>query len=105
MQALRPDENWYSIAKTRNGARMTRVTTTRFAGAAMLAWVLGHAGLALAQAPDSRLADLDAYVEQVRSDWQFPGLAVAVVEGDRVLYVKGFGVRQKGRAEKVDADT
>jgi CubicO group peptidase (beta-lactamase class C family) len=84
---------------------MTRVTTTRFTGAAMLAWVLGHAGLAFAQAPDPRLADLDTYVEQVRSDWQFPGLAVAVVEGDRVLYVKGFGVRQKGRAEKVDADT
>lgn len=84
---------------------MTRIATTRYAGAALLLWALGHAGLAFAQAPDARLADLDAYVEQVRIDWQFPGVAVAVVEGDKVLYVKGFGVRQKGRAEKVDADT
>jgi CubicO group peptidase (beta-lactamase class C family) len=84
---------------------MIQVTTTTLARVALVAWALTHIGPALAQEADPRLADLDRYIEQVRSDWQFPGVAVAVVEEGKVLYVKGFGVRQKGRAEKVDADT
>lgn len=91
---------------TRAGAKhMIQVTTTRLARIALVAWALTHIGPALAQDTDPRLADLDRYIEQVRSDWQFPGVAVAVVEGDKVLYAKGFGLRQKGRAETVDADT
>lgn len=84
---------------------MIQVTKSGFLRAMLAACALAHAGPALAADSDPRLADLDRYIEQVRSDWQFPGVAVAVVEGDRILYVKGFGVRQKGRAEKVDADT
>lgn len=34
-----------------------------------------------------------------------PGLSIAVVNDDRVVYLEGFGVRQAGRAEPVDADT
>ncbi|MGV3482626.1 MAG: serine hydrolase [Sphingobium sp.] len=82
-----------------------QVTTGRFAWVVLAAWMLVQFGPLSAQEIDPRLADLDRYVEQVRSDWRFPGVAVAVVEGDRVLYARGFGVRQKGRTEKVDADT
>ena len=34
-----------------------------------------------------------------------PGLAIGIVYQDRVLYHKGFGVREAGKPEKVDADT
>ena len=34
-----------------------------------------------------------------------PGLSVAVVHRDRVVHLKGFGVRQVGRPEPVDPDT
>lgn len=34
-----------------------------------------------------------------------PGAAVAVVAGDRAVYVRCFGVRESGRPERVDKDT
>jgi CubicO group peptidase (beta-lactamase class C family) len=34
-----------------------------------------------------------------------PGLAIGIVYQDRVLYHKGFGIREAGKQEKVDADT
>jgi len=34
-----------------------------------------------------------------------PGLAIAVVFQDQIVYAKGFGIREGGKPEKVDADT
>jgi CubicO group peptidase (beta-lactamase class C family) len=34
-----------------------------------------------------------------------PGLSIAIVYQDEVVYLKGFGVREEGRGEPVDADT
>ena len=34
-----------------------------------------------------------------------PGMAVAVVQGDRIIYAKGFGVRAVGSPQAIDADT
>src|SRR3546814_12100484 len=34
-----------------------------------------------------------------------PGIAVAVVRRDGVVYARGFGVREAGRPEPVDTDT
>ncbi|MGH7057873.1 MAG: serine hydrolase, partial [Acetobacteraceae bacterium] len=34
-----------------------------------------------------------------------PGMAIAVVHRDQVVYIKGFGVREAGRPAPVDADT
>ncbi len=51
------------------------------------------------------LEGLDGYVEKARADWQVPGVAVAVVKDDRLVYAKGFGVREAGKSGVVDADT
>ncbi len=51
------------------------------------------------------LAKLAAYIEQARSDWQVPGLAVAIVRDDQVLLSRGFGVKQVGEPEAVDQQT
>jgi len=57
---------------------------------------------ALASPP---LQDLDAYVHQTMQQWQVPGLAVAVVKDGKVVLARGYGVRELGKPDKVDADT
>jgi len=51
------------------------------------------------------LAGLDAYIESARQAWQVPGLSIAIVKDDRIIYSRGFGVREEGRPGKVDAAT
>lgn len=50
-------------------------------------------------------AELDAYVAKVRTDWQLPGIAIAVVRNDSVLVAKGYGVRELGKPDRVDEHT
>ena len=48
---------------------------------------------------------LDLYIERAVSDWEVPGLAIAIVRNDSVLVAKGYGVRELGKPERVDANT
>ena len=64
-------------------------------------WLLLAPGTA-AQDP---IAGLDRYVMQVMKDWKVPGVAVAVVKDDRIVYAKGFGVREVGGDVPVDEHT
>ena len=52
-----------------------------------------------------KLDDIDSYAQKVMADWPQPGMAIAVVKDDKVVFKKGYGVREIGRPEKVDADT
>ena len=68
------------------------------------------APLALAAKPQpsstpAELQGLDGYVQQVMRDWHVPGLALAVVKDGKVVLVRGYGVRERGKPGKVDADT
>lgn len=54
---------------------------------------------------DAAVARLDALAEELMQRSGIPGMAVAVVQGDEVLYAKGFGLRKVGAPEAVDADT
>jgi CubicO group peptidase (beta-lactamase class C family) len=49
--------------------------------------------------------ELDAYIEKARRDWNVPGLAIAIVDGEGVVAAKGYGVRRLGASDPVDADT
>jgi CubicO group peptidase (beta-lactamase class C family) len=51
------------------------------------------------------IAELDRLVNHQMARTGVPGLAVAVVRGTRTVYAKGFGTRQLGTREAVDADT
>ncbi len=51
------------------------------------------------------LQDLDATVERVRAQFDVPGIAVAVVKDGEVVLERGWGVREQGRPEPVQADT
>lgn len=58
-----------------------------------------------APAAAAPLRDIDAYVQQVMHDWHVPGLAIAVVQDGKVVLARGYGVRDLGKPDKVDADT
>ncbi|SFQ46851.1 serine hydrolase [Nitratireductor indicus] len=64
------------------------------------------AGIAI---PDGQIeravGEVDAIVAGIMERTGIPGLAVAVVSKDKVLFLKGYGVRKAGAPEKVDADT
>lgn len=51
------------------------------------------------------LRDLDAYVTRSVREWRIPGLAIAVVKNDSVVFAKGYGVRELGKPGAVDAGT
>ncbi len=50
-------------------------------------------------------ARYDAYVQQAVRDWHVPGLTVTVVKDGKVLFKKGYGVRELGRTEPIDTQT
>ena len=72
-------------------------------------WALGVALVCAAplQAPagDDPLAGLDAAIESAREQWHAPGLAVAIVKDDQVVYQRGFGTKHLGSNDPVDAHT
>jgi len=51
------------------------------------------------------LQGLDAYVQKIMVQWQVPGLAIAVVKDGKVILARGYGVRQLGKPDPVDAGT
>jgi CubicO group peptidase (beta-lactamase class C family) len=51
------------------------------------------------------LPALEIMAQRIVDEDQVPGLSIAVVYRDEVVYLKGFGVREAGAGEAVDADT
>jgi len=60
---------------------------------------------AAAQPAAKELAALDRYIEQARSRWEVPGLAVAIVKDGKVVLSKGFGARNIGAGDPVNEQT
>lgn len=49
--------------------------------------------------------DLDAFVKKVMDTFRVPGLSLAIVKDGKVLLTKGYGVKEVGGTNKVDAHT
>ena len=60
---------------------------------------------ALGPAIAAALPKLDAIAENLISTGAIPGLSIAIVHNDEVVYLKGFGVREVGSTDPVSADT
>lgn len=54
---------------------------------------------------DDRLEGLDDYIAAAMSDWEAPGLAIAIVKDDQIVLAKGYGVRRLGESAPVDERT
>jgi CubicO group peptidase (beta-lactamase class C family) len=47
----------------------------------------------------------DAYVRSALATWKVPGVAIAIVRNDSIIYAKGYGVREIGKPTPVDERT
>jgi CubicO group peptidase (beta-lactamase class C family) len=54
---------------------------------------------------NSALSKLDGLIQDAMDQTGLPGMAVAVVYRDEVVYSKGFGVREVGKPERIGPDT
>lgn len=50
-------------------------------------------------------AAIDSLVEKVRTTFDVPGIAVAIIKDDKVIHAKGYGVRSLATKEEVDENT
>jgi CubicO group peptidase (beta-lactamase class C family) len=53
----------------------------------------------------SGLGDFDDFVNQALKDWRVPGVAVVVVQGDKILLLKGYGYRDLEKQLPVTPNT
>ncbi|MDD2963130.1 MAG: serine hydrolase [Bacteroidales bacterium] len=73
---------------------------------ATILFVVLHAVVAAQTLPFTFNPDtLSAKLEKMRRDWNAPGLAVALVRNDSVVYAQGFGVTNIDQPQPVDANT
>ncbi|HKP70075.1 MAG TPA: serine hydrolase [Pyrinomonadaceae bacterium] len=70
----------------------------------LLTVILAFAVTGFAQLPAS-LNGFDAYAEKAMKDWEVPGMAIAIVKDDKIVFAKGFGVRKIGETTPVDEKT
>ncbi|MEX2154372.1 MAG: serine hydrolase [Gemmatimonadaceae bacterium] len=68
---------------------------------ALLVTLIGSP-LAAQKAP---LQGFDAYIAKAMQDWKVPGLAIAIVKDDSVMFIKGYGTRTLGTKQPVDDHT
>src|SRR5258707_874532 len=82
--------------------RMTRMRRFVIAVSVFLISIFLIAVTASAQLSD---AIIEKDVRDTMAAWHLPGLAIAVVQNDRVIFIKGYGIKEIGKSEPVTADT
>ena len=53
----------------------------------------------------ARIEQLGTFIERAQSQLGVPGVSLAIAQNGKVVFAGGFGVRELGKPEKVDADT
>jgi CubicO group peptidase (beta-lactamase class C family) len=48
---------------------------------------------------------LDIYISRALTNWRIPGTAVCVIKDDKIIVMKGYGIKELGLADKVDKNT
>ena len=84
-------------------ARLRRLHCLRRTGHA--AALLPLLAASAAAQPREPFAGLDASITKALADWKVPGLGLAIVRNDSVLYARGYGVRNTATSRPVDAST
>jgi len=54
---------------------------------------------------DQKIKAFDAYVEASRKQWDVPGLALTIVKNGKVIFKKGYGVKELGKSDAVNTET
>jgi hypothetical protein len=53
----------------------------------------------------ARLQQVSDFIEQMRKDFEVPGVAIGIVQDGKVVLSRGYGVRELGKPDPVDGDT
>ena len=48
---------------------------------------------------------LDLYVSRALTNWRVPGIAVCIVKDNKIVLVKGYGIKELGLPNPVDVNT
>ena len=48
---------------------------------------------------------LDKYYQKSLAEWHIPGMAIAITNGDSIIFSKGYGYANLAKKTKVDANT
>lgn len=54
---------------------------------------------------DARVETLKTFVDNARKAYDVPGVAIGLIDHGKVVFAGGFGVREIGKADKIDGDT
>ena len=57
------------------------------------------------EATTAGFEDFDKFIEGERVHYKVPGVAVAIVKDDKIIFIKGYGLRKSDQNENVDPDT
>ncbi|MBH0054371.1 serine hydrolase [Salinibacterium sp. SWN139] len=71
----------------------------------VIALSAGSSDVAVVRAVDAAVEQLPELAAIAMDETGTPGLAIAVVHNGEMIYADGFGVREAGTADRVDADT
>jgi len=52
-----------------------------------------------------QLSHLDSYYEKALNEWDIPGMAIAIVKNDSIIFSKGYGYANLEKKTKVDGNT
>ena len=89
---------------TRNARELRRLARAALVVGAV-ALSAGRPIAAQKPAAPVNLKDFDAYVAKAMKDWKVPGMAIAIVKNDSIVFAKGYGVRKLGDPTPVDPQT
>lgn len=92
----------------RIGETGTEIRGDFFQGGGRLTFLLTRADAAAEQAAATAreaLAGFDSLVTATMAEWKVPGAALALVQGDSVIYLRGFGVRDVAANAPVTPET
>ncbi|MCA9602177.1 MAG: beta-lactamase family protein [Myxococcales bacterium] len=63
------------------------------------------AGKTAAELDPSRIAALEAFIEEAMAATDVPGVAVGLVQNGRTVLLKGYGLRERGKSARVTQNT
>jgi CubicO group peptidase (beta-lactamase class C family) len=89
-------------------SKITRRDATRLIAFGGFGWVWARSGIPFSTqgqpSPASPAAAFERILERIRAKHRLPGLAAAVVRGDRIVASGVTGVRRQGAADKLEPD-
>lgn len=71
----------------------------------LIACLVGWASQSPAYAAEFETKQFDALLDRALADWKVPGAAVVIVDGDKIIYLQGRGVRSIDKPDRVTPDT